>query len=101
MDRATGRQTSWVSANEFVTNAAQYKKNKDAVEIINSGGTWDVVPRRAEGGPIGGSVKGSASTSSGRPLILNIDMGDLGIRRIVTEIVEDRDEYSASVGRMN
>jgi murein DD-endopeptidase MepM/ murein hydrolase activator NlpD len=37
IDRATGVQTSWVSAGEYVVNAKQYQKNKQVVESINSG----------------------------------------------------------------
>lgn len=52
MDRASRTQIAWGSVGEFMTNASQYRKNKDQVETINAGGEWDLVPRRAAGGPI-------------------------------------------------
>jgi hypothetical protein len=55
----------------------------------------------ADGGTVDGKAAKAATSGSSRPLILNIDMGDLGVRRIVTEIVEGRDEYAASIGRMH
>lgn len=50
VDRATGQQTAWVSVGEFVTNEAQTKQNRVALETINAGGKWDLVPRLAAGG---------------------------------------------------
>lgn len=51
IDRRSGVQTSFVSFGEFVTNARQYQANRSQVETINAGGKWDLVPRRAAGGP--------------------------------------------------
>jgi murein DD-endopeptidase MepM/ murein hydrolase activator NlpD len=81
IDRATGVQTSWVSAGEFVVNAKQYQKNRDIVEAINGGldvqtpsmRAADRAARRALGGLIpklwlGGGTKpaaGSVSKHSG------------------------------------
>jgi phage-related protein len=48
IDRRTKIQTSWVSAREFVTNARQYRKNKDVVETVNAGGEWDLIPKGAQ-----------------------------------------------------
>lgn len=101
IDRATGIQVANISVGEELINVAQASKHRRQLKQINAGGTWDIVPRYADGGTIGKAKESAARGGyGGRPLILNIDMGDLGIRRIVTEIVEDRDEYSASVGRM-
>jgi TP901 family phage tail tape measure protein len=101
MDRATGQQIAWVSATEEVVNARSSALNRDIIKQINAnpGQRFGLVGL-AGGGTIDGKASKAATSNSSRPLILNIDMGDLGIRRIVTEIVEDRDEYSASIGRM-
>ena len=90
------------SAKEFVVNAAQTAANRAQIETLNRGGKWDLIPRRANGGTDTAAVAGTGLAGGGRQSItLNIDMGDLGVRRIVTEILEDQNEYSASVGRMN
>jgi murein DD-endopeptidase MepM/ murein hydrolase activator NlpD len=55
IDRRTRRQTSWVSAGEFVVNERAYRKNKRLVEAINASGRMHgpLHPlRRADGGPI-------------------------------------------------
>jgi hypothetical protein len=70
IDQATGVQTAWGSAGEFLTNAAQYRKNRQAVETINAGGKWDLVPRRANGGLIGRDLVG-AGGRGGRALVVN------------------------------
>ena len=99
LDRATGVQTAWGSVGEMLVNAAQTKKNKEALQAINAGGTWDVVPRYAEGGTIGST---GAPRSVARSLTLNLDLGPVfgGVQRMVIDLMDDRDEYSASIGRM-
>ena len=44
IDRATGMQTSWVSAKEFVVNAAATRDNLAQIEAINAGGKWTSSP---------------------------------------------------------
>jgi TP901 family phage tail tape measure protein len=108
IDRATGQTSVMVSPTEFITNAAQYRKNKDAVEAINSGGLWDIMPRRAGGGPVekvgggGGGTKPSSKASARGPVVINIDLGPElgGIRRIIADEIDGRDEYSATLTRM-
>jgi TP901 family phage tail tape measure protein len=102
LDRATGQQIAWVSATEEVVNARSSALNRDIIKQINAnpGQRFGLVGL-AGGGTIDGKAAKAATSSGSRPLILNIDMGDLGVRRIVTEIVEGRDEYAASIGRMH
>jgi hypothetical protein len=107
IDRATGQQIAWVSATEEVVNARQAALNRPQIKQINAGGLWDVVPRHADGGTVATKAKpGTASTAtSGQPrtLTLNINMGEImgGIRQFVIDLQDDRDEYTATVGRMH
>lgn len=60
IDWRTKAQSAWVSAKEFVTNARQYAKNKRAVETINSGGEWDLVPKlHGRLGPVARALGGA------------------------------------------
>ena len=104
-DRATGIQVAYTSVGEELVNARSSALNRGILKEINAnpGQRFGLV-RLADGGTIGKPKERASRGGNGgssRPLILNIDMGDLGIRQIVTEIVEDRDEYSATVGRMH
>jgi hypothetical protein len=102
IDRATGQHTVNVSNKEFITNAAQYAANKAQVEMINAGGRWDLTPRRAGGGSVG--TVAQTTTAAHRPLSLtvNIDLGPElgGIRRIVTDVIDDNGEFTATLARM-
>jgi hypothetical protein len=53
IDRASGRQTAWVSPGEFVINAMATMRNRALLEFINAGGDAErAIARRASGGPL-------------------------------------------------
>ena len=104
IDRATGIQTSWVSPQEFVTNAVSTRNSRDAIETINAYPykKFDVIERLANGGsPSKRQLVGTTAAGS-RSITLNLDLGPIfgGVQRMVLDLADDRDEYTATVGRM-
>lgn len=101
INRANSRAEYAFSNGEFITNAKQYAANKAQVEMINAGGKWDLTPR-AGGGTVGPVAQ--TRTAAHRPLtlVVNVDLGPElgGIRRIVTDAIDDNGEFTATLGRM-
>lgn len=105
MDRSSGRQMAWGSVGEEVTNAVSAEANRGILKMINAGGRrqWDLIPRRADGGTLTRPGGGAGRVSGGaRTINLMLDMGPLfgGVQTLVLDLMDGRDEYAATVGRM-
>lgn len=109
IDRSTGALGVMVSSKEEIIRVAQAEKNRAILKQINAGGTWDIVPRRAAGGTVEkvSTTRSSAPAVSSRAerpsqLVAYIDLGPElgGLRRVVADIVGDRDEYAGTLSRM-
>lgn len=102
-DRDSGVQVAWTSVGEELINTRQSALHRAQLKRINAGGQWDIIPRRRDGGTIGQTAAVmSTSRASGRSLTLNLDMGPLfgGVQQLVLDLIDDRDEYSATLARM-